>query len=157
MPWEIASLMDPDRFRAGWSDLATLHWLEGLVAGIASPGAQVAAMELSAYMRNQLLRDADWSSMAHSVELRVPLVDVELHRQVARLGSVPGKRDLGSSVRPLLPQEILHRRKTGFGVPMRAWLSGESAAPGQGGNTSRQWARELYSRFTGQTLGMQGA
>jgi asparagine synthase (glutamine-hydrolysing) len=69
-------------------------------------------------MRNQLLRDADWSSMAHSVELRVPLVDAHLHQQVAQLESVPGKRDLGASVRPSLPHEVLHRPKTGFGVPM---------------------------------------
>ena len=35
-------------------------------------------LESSLYMRNQLLRDTDWASMAHSLEVRVPLVDVEL-------------------------------------------------------------------------------
>src|SRR5262249_32812985 len=43
----------------------------------------VHVMESGLYMRNQLLRDADWASMAHSLELRVPLVDVWL-TEVAR-------------------------------------------------------------------------
>ena len=44
---------------------------------------KVASLEASLYMRNQLLRDADWASMAHSLEVRVPLVDVPLLRAVA--------------------------------------------------------------------------
>jgi len=36
------------------------------------------------YMRQQLLRDADWADMAHSLEIRVPLVDLELLRQGRR-------------------------------------------------------------------------
>ena len=39
---------------------------------------KVAVLESSLYMRNQLLRDTDWASMAHSLEVRVPLVDVKL-------------------------------------------------------------------------------
>jgi asparagine synthase (glutamine-hydrolysing) len=39
-------------------------------------------MESSLYMRNQLLRDTDWASMAHSLEVRVPLVDSKLLRSL---------------------------------------------------------------------------
>ena len=41
-------------------------------------------LESSLYMRNQLLRDTDWASMAHSLEVRVPLVDSKLLSQFAR-------------------------------------------------------------------------
>ena len=45
--------------------------------------ARVCALESAHYMRNQLLRDADWAGMAHGVEIRVPLVDVTLLRSLA--------------------------------------------------------------------------
>ena len=43
--------------------------------------AKVAALETSLYMRNQLLRDADWAGMAHGLEVRVPLVDGRCSRR----------------------------------------------------------------------------
>ena len=39
-------------------------------------------MESALYMRNQLLRDSDWAGMAHSLEIRVPMVDTELLRRL---------------------------------------------------------------------------
>ena len=44
---------------------------------------KIAVLESSLYMRNQLLRDTDWASMAHSLEVRVPLVDSKLLSQLA--------------------------------------------------------------------------
>ena len=46
---------------------------------------QVSALELSLYMRNQLLKDSDVMSMAHGLELRVPLVDKTLFERIARV------------------------------------------------------------------------
>ena len=50
------------------------------------PFARVATLEASLYMRNQLLRDTDWASMAHSLEVRVPLVDAVLLAKLAGMG-----------------------------------------------------------------------
>ncbi len=44
---------------------------------------RVCALESTHYLRNQLLRDADWAGMAHGVEIRVPLVDFTLLRTLA--------------------------------------------------------------------------
>jgi asparagine synthase (glutamine-hydrolysing) len=75
-------------------------------------------------MRNQLLRDTDWAGMAHSLEIRVPLADVELIRRIAPLltGAFPDKQDMARTPRVPLPTTILNRRKTGFSVPVREWL-----------------------------------
>ena len=85
----------------------------------------VSYLELTQYMRNQLLRDSDWASMAHSLELRVPYVDVALARRVAATrnsGIRLGKRDIAATARPRLPASLLNRPKTGFRVPVQEWL-----------------------------------
>jgi asparagine synthase (glutamine-hydrolysing) len=92
-------------------------------------------------MRNQLLRDADWASMAHSVEVRTPLVDAWLLRQLAPLlPNVRGKEVLGAS----LPDYLRTRPKTGFFVPMKEWLD----LPPDGTSTRmRSWARRVWETF----------
>ena len=84
-------------------------------------------LESTLYLRNQLLRDSDWASMAHSLELRTPLVDAQL---LATLGSHGasfedgmGKDMLAHAPERPLPEMVVNRRKTGFSVPMASWLS----------------------------------
>ena len=91
-----------------------------------SPYSRVATLEASLYMRNQLLRDTDWASMAHSVEVRVPLVDATLLKCLAPLlCSHPGlatKRFLAGIAQPSLPSAVSLRAKTGFNIPLNHWL-----------------------------------
>lgn len=64
-------------------------------------------------MRNQLLRDADWAGMAHSLEIRVPFVDLELLRQVVPIvgsADAPDRRDLARAVSSL-PAELMRGGK----------------------------------------------
>jgi asparagine synthase (glutamine-hydrolysing) len=111
-----------------------------------NPFARVAALESSLYLRNQLLRDMDWASMAHSLEVRVPLVDAHLLRRIAP--ALVGRRERGkqllaSAPRPPLPDEVRTRRKTGFTLPIKEWLSQESGRKVEFGK--RSWARTVYS------------
>ena len=74
-------------------------------------------------MRNQLLRDADWAGMAHSLEIRVPLVDsvalpVVAHALTRVWAPAEGKQELGLAPRPSVPDAVLARSKTGFSIPM---------------------------------------
>ena len=83
------------------------------------------------YMRSQLLRDTDWASMAHSVEIRTPLVDIEILRTLAPLFRGPGapvKGEMAFTPRKPLPNAILSREKTGFVVPVKEWLPGDGLA-----------------------------
>ena len=84
-------------------------------------------LESSLYMRNQLLRDADWAGMAQSLEIQVPLVDFTAMSALAcAIPALPpgaGKAALASAPRLPLPNEILQRSKTGFCVPTAAWTA----------------------------------
>jgi asparagine synthase (glutamine-hydrolysing) len=90
------------------------------------PWVAVQRMETGQYMRNQLLRDADWASMAWSVELRLPLVDAWLYQRLAAADFQParrlGKAALVRQLAPELPAALWDRAKTGFYVPVLEWL-----------------------------------
>jgi len=125
MPWELSSLMRPDAARAGLEQLSKHELWEPAMEGI-SDFARVSILESSRYMRNQLLRDTDWVGMAHSLELRTPLVDHLLSEAAAGLAASgalgPGKTVLGRCVSNGLPQAVLQRPKTGFTLPIWQWL-----------------------------------
>ena len=157
MPWELPERFEPGFVREGLERLETLPALRRSVEGLASDRLRVTALEAGWYMRSQLLRDTDWASMAHGLEVRVPLVDVEVVRTVARLchaGFPPTKRDLGESPRPPLPEAVLARPKTGFSVPVREWfLEGwEGRAPRMCvARGLRGWAEVVYAMYLRET------
>lgn len=88
--------------------------------------AKVGMLESTQYLRNQLLRDSDWASMAHSIELRTPLVDATLLHELARFtpqfSRGVGKKILANSPKKPLPQSIINRPKTGFSIPQKKWI-----------------------------------
>ena len=152
MPWELPEVMDPDMARAGWQELQPLVRLEETIPHPAEDFLTVSALEMVWYMRNQLLRVADWAGMAHSLEIRVPLVDIVLLRQVAPLLAArprPTKLDMAGTLATPLPAEVLNRPKSGFLVPVQRWLA---AASGQGGGRGdhdwRMWAKAVYQHHT---------
>jgi asparagine synthase (glutamine-hydrolysing) len=127
MPWELSGLMDKDFVIEGLRRLDPIRHISAALEPMPRTNfAKVASLESSLYMRDQLLRDTDWASMAHSLEVRVPLVDAHLLRAVApTLLSLPAgkrKRFLANSPKQPLPPEIINRPKTGFGTPVQDWL-----------------------------------
>lgn len=72
----------------------------------------------------------DKMSMAHGVEVRVPLVNERLMKTSAQIPTkFKQKKNIGKSIlkiaaEPFLSKEIIYRSKTGFGAPVREWLSG---------------------------------
>jgi asparagine synthase (glutamine-hydrolysing) len=127
MPWELSSLMDKNLVDEGLRRLQPVRHIAKILEPMPRTSfGKVASLEASLYMRNQLLRDADWASMAHSLEVRVPLVDVPLLRAVAPMMIAGpndlGKRCLATSPRLALPPDTLKRPKTGFGTPVNEWL-----------------------------------
>jgi len=93
-----------------------------------TPRDTVSRLELTGYMRNQLLRDSDVMSMAHGLELRVPFLDLPLADTLFRLPAAtrlqPGKRLLVQAV-PELPPWILSQPQRGFTFPFQYWLGAE--------------------------------
>ncbi len=85
-------------------------------------------LEMDFYMLGQLLKDADYMSMWHSIETRVPFLDNELAEFVLSIPSrykyrkAQQKYLLTEAFRDLLPNEIIFRRKMGFTFPFDIWL-----------------------------------
>lgn len=95
------------------------------------PVNRVSYLETRCYMKNTLLRDSDFMSMAHGLELRVPFLDRDLVEACFR---IPGASKLrGSAPKALLlrslgvelPAAIVQRPKRGFTLPFERWLRGE--------------------------------
>jgi asparagine synthase (glutamine-hydrolysing) len=92
---------------------------------------QVSLFELTGYMRNTLLRDSDVFSMAHALELRVPMVDLQVARVAAsaadamRIKRGFPKPILVEAVRDLLSPETIDRPKKGFTLPFETWMRNE--------------------------------
>ena len=127
MPWELPGILGEDAALEGLRKLRLLDLIGNSLRP--DPGtafARVSCMESSLYLRNQLLRDADWAGMAHSLEVRVPLVDTTLLATIAGIANSRraeiSKRMLVSA--PTMPfgDDVATRRKTGFTVPIDAWM-----------------------------------
>ena len=153
MPWELPHVIDADLAREGLRALALRDRLHDLVRGIATPFDQVMALEAGVYMRNCLLRDADWAGMAHSLEIRTPLADADLYAQVIGLRRAPDapltKADLRQTLGTLacIDPSVLARRKTGFNVPVREWLFEAASGSGQERGL-RSWAMAVAATST---------
>jgi len=89
---------------------------------------EVSYLELTRYMRNQLLRDSDVMSMAWSLELRVPYVDATFVNAIQRIPAglriTPGKQLLSAAV-PEIPDWVKGRKKQGFTFPFERWITRE--------------------------------
>jgi len=102
----------------------------GRRAGTDDPFGLVQYLDLKTYLIGDINTKVDRASMAHSLEVREPLMD---HPLVEWLASLPsslkvrgqeGKYLLKKSMEPYLPREIMYRPKQGFAVPLAQWFRG---------------------------------
>jgi asparagine synthase (glutamine-hydrolysing) len=93
--------------------------------------ARLQDVDLGTYLVDDLLVKTDRASMAHSLEARVPFLDpavTNFSLGLAERHKVRGLRKkilLRKAAAPLVPSELLGRRKRGFSIPAAAWLRGE--------------------------------
>jgi asparagine synthase (glutamine-hydrolysing) len=148
MPWELPGILGREFVRKGWEELCTLERLEETTAGISSVHLKLVALDMAWYMRNQTLRDSDWASMAHGLEVRVPFVDICLFERLAAYMALPDpltKRDLSSVPRIGLPVEVISREKTGFSIPIQGWIRDSISSVEERGY--RPWAHHIYKHY----------
>ncbi|MFC4293999.1 asparagine synthase (glutamine-hydrolyzing) [Novosphingobium tardum] len=148
LPRDLGSVLPQHVIDAGLSRAGLLDPVAAVADGFTHPCTPltISALESSFYMRNQLLRDSDWAGMAHSLEIRLPLVDVALSRtmaaHVARFGPGDGKRLLARAPLLPVPSAIVDRAKTGFGIPVERWIGGKA-----GTRLSEGWARQVLADY----------
>lgn len=89
---------------------------------------QMQYLDMNFYMAEDILTKVDRASMAVSLETRAPFLDPRVGQFAAslpldyKLRGSKGKHILKKSVEGLLPANILHRSKKGFGIPIAEWL-----------------------------------
>ncbi len=128
-PAEVRQLLAPELAAAVEACEPREALRERLAIDALPEDERVSALELRQYLEVQLLRDTDAVSMAHSLEVRTPLVDRDLLRAAARVPAElrragPAKCRLREAPRPPLPPALWQRRKQGFTLPFEHWLRG---------------------------------
>lgn len=94
------------------------------------PLALIQYLDYKTWLVGDINTKVDRASMAHSLEVREPLMDHELVQWLATLPShlklrnSEGKYVFKKAFEPLLPQDVLYRPKMGFSVPLANWLRG---------------------------------
>ena len=92
------------------------------------PLSRIQYVDIKTYLVDDILTKVDRASMAHSLEVRVPLLDHQVMEYAAqipahyKLRGGEGKYVLKQAVEHLVPPEILRRPKMGFSIPLALWL-----------------------------------
>lgn len=117
--------------------------------GLDDPVLRARAIDLATWLPDDILAKVDRASMAHSLEVRVPLLDHRLVEFAVGLDpallvrGTQGKRVWKRAVEGLLPRSVLERTKHGFDLPVRRWLAGPLAGEveslGRPGSASARW------------------
>jgi len=94
------------------------------------PLSLIQYLDMKTYLPGDILTKVDRASMAHALEVRVPILD---HKFVEWVSGLPaglklkgqeGKYVFKRSLQPYLPNDVLYRPKMGFGVPLASWFRG---------------------------------
>jgi asparagine synthase (glutamine-hydrolysing) len=94
------------------------------------PLSMIQYLDMKTYLPGDILTKVDRASMAHALEVRVPLLDHQLVEWISGLSSSiklkngEGKYIFKKSMERYLPHDILYRRKQGFAVPLASWFRG---------------------------------
>ncbi len=124
-----------DSFRERLQGYRALEVLEQHArdAGRVHPVSLAQYLDFKTYLPGDILTKVDRASMAHSLEVRVPILDHEFVEWVAglpasiKLNGREGKHVFKKALEPHLPAEILYRPKMGFAVPLASWFRGPLA------------------------------
>ncbi len=93
--------------------------------------SKIQYLDIKTYLCDDILTKVDRASMAVSLEVRCPVLDHEFMEYAAKIPSslklkgLEGKHIFKKALKPYLPDEILYRKKMGFGVPILEWLRNE--------------------------------
>ena len=137
---EIRRVLKRDAGTAHYTDITRPIYAEAAADGL-DDVTMMQYVDMTTWLRGDILVKADRMSMAHSLELRVPFLDREVWAVASRLpralkvppGSRATKWAMRRAMEQVVPPAIVHRPKLGFPVPTRVWLAGEMY----------QWARDI--------------
>ncbi len=132
MPDRVRDELFSDGFRTRLQGYRAIEVMRGHAqnAPTDDPLSLLQYLDFKTYLPGDILTKVDRASMAHSLEVRVPLLDHTFLEWVSGLPSDiklqggQGKYIFKKSLEPFLPEDVLYRAKKGFSIPVAAWLRG---------------------------------
>ncbi|MDP3013206.1 MAG: asparagine synthase-related protein, partial [Candidatus Subteraquimicrobiales bacterium] len=106
-------------------------YFDKVAAQTEDPLSRVQYIDMKTYLVDDILTKVDRASMAHALEVRVPILD---HKFVELVATIPSHLKLNGrkskyifkkAMSPLLPEHVLNRKKMGFGIPVQRWFRKE--------------------------------
>ncbi len=121
-----------DAFRTRLQGYRAIEVMRGHAANAPTddPLSIIQYIDMKTYLPGDILTKVDRASMAHALEVRVPLLDHQFVEWVSGLPSSSklrngeGKHVFKQALKPYLSDDILYRKKMGFSIPLGAWLRG---------------------------------
>ena len=149
LPNEINELIDHKSFKNGYEELDIENALNKDIDEIKDTRLSIMYLEIKYYLCSKLLRDADWASMANSIELRTPFVDWSFFNKLIPLiknDKSTNKEMAVNSMNDKLPKNIINRKKTGFVIPHNLYLQRLSFDK-KYANPIRDWSILSYEKY----------
>jgi asparagine synthase (glutamine-hydrolysing) len=121
-----------DKFRKNLQGYQAIDVMKGHAANSPTddPLSMIQYLDMKTYLPGDILTKVDRASMAHALEVRVPLLDHKLVEWISglppemKLHGSEGKYIFKKALEPHLTEEILYRKKMGFAVPLATWFRG---------------------------------
>ena len=132
LPDRVRDQLFTDKFRRQLQGYRAVEVMRGHAKNAPTDDALslIQYVDLKTYLPGDILTKVDRASMAHAVEVRVPLLDHQFVEWVSGLPSSiklkgsEGKHIFKQALKPYLSDDILYRKKMGFSIPLGAWLRG---------------------------------
>jgi asparagine synthase (glutamine-hydrolysing) len=132
MPDRVRNQLFSDAFRRNLQGYRAIEVMRGHAANAPTddPLSMVQYLDMKTYLPGDILTKVDRASMAHALEVRVPLLDHQFVEWVSglppslKLHGGEGKYIFKKSLESRLPDDILYRPKMGFSIPLASWFRG---------------------------------
>lgn len=132
MPDRVRSRLFSKRFASELQGYRAIEVMQGHAANTPTddPLSTIQYLDFKTYLPGDILTKVDRASMAHALEVRVPLLDHKFVEWVAglppsyKLQGAEGKYIFKKALEPILPHDILYRKKKGFSIPLTMWFRG---------------------------------
>jgi len=150
LPSEIEEILSPEIFKLGFEELKTMENLKNDIKDIREKELAIMYLEIKHYLCSKLLRDSDWASMNHSIEMRTPFVDWFFFKKllpILKSNIKINKQSLLKCYINKVPKELFDRRKTGFVIPHRKYLKELSTNKVNYSNPIKDWSLFNYQNY----------
>ena len=149
LPYEIKEIINEKTFDRGYEELNIMNSLSNDIQEIKDTRLAIMYLEIKYYLCSKLLRDSDWVSMSHSVELRTPFVDWFFFNKLIPIMKSDknfNKLTAINCMKNKLPKKLNNRKKTGFTIPHNDYLDKLSVTK-KFANPIRDWSILSYEKY----------